>query len=737
MKYSRMLNSLIGMFQQFRLRVCFIAALIFMSVANCHAQKIPLSIEVDVSSSMNRSGGPIPLTLHTHYFGSKAGLAGNLTLNLITTSGTRMATYQFEGLFLTKGEQTFQFLIQPPTSGVWEDGFDLFPVFHADSGQVYRLQEQLLRLPGANRRSCVITVASHADDLLTVDQKKLAADLAFEIRMPGYEDVRPANRSIMTLYRGLSRQNFPNQALEHCVSDIVLLTADTFPSLSEKQCAAILAWVKAGGSVAVFLDETEPLESSRMEFLNELLNSPKEDPLAYQLSSGKLQLSHNSESKLLLRNNGLGRVSLAASPRGKSLTQSLGDEATRELYVHLWKVRKEQQKEILASKNGEWSFAPGRRYTVMNNRNFGNMNDPGLDNFTRRFRPTPTGGGNGLLEQTLPIGMEMLPLWLIGTTLFFYILAIGPGDYLLLGALGLRKYTWIFFPVVTVLFTAGAIVTANYKMAGNTDGGRVLIRDISAAGHIVRENEISTYVPTTGGEKLVDAKRELLTPINPQQLGVNHQYAQRGYDYENSPPVFRGRFPIEAQLVQQVHKWSPEMVRRLRIPAKPTPETSGFDWTQRIAPKDYSQRLSLANRLKSTFGNNVNAELIRRNGHNDSDQNPNDRNNEALDRIRICGDGNILVDQTRYNPYSQQVVNVNGTITVQEGYADPVSFLRSSAFREEAGMYSVVSQLSPKCDDFLEDLPILDPTDDKTWLLLVTVQNGNDWDIYRQLIKTR
>ncbi len=720
------------------IRSCCIAFLICVHHQTCFAQKVPISVEVDVSSSMNRSGGPIPLTLHTHYFGSKAGIAGNLTLNLITTTGTRMATYQFEGLFLTKGEQTFQFLIQPPTSGVWEDAFDLFPVFHADSGQTYRLQEQLLRLPGANRRSCVITVASNADDFLSEDQKKLAADLAFEIRMPGHEDVRPASRSIMTLFRGLSWQNFPNQALEHCVSDIVILTADTFSRLSEKQCAAILAWVKAGGSVAVFLDETKPLEGSRMEFLNELLNSPIENPLAYQLSSGKLQFSHNSEAELLLRNNGLGRVALAGSPRGQSLPQSLGDEATRELYIHLWKVRKEQREEILASTNGEWSFDPGRRYTVMNNQNFGNMNDPGLDNFTRRFRPTPTGGGNGLLEQTLPLGMEMLPLWLIGTTLFFYILAIGPGDYLLLGALGLRKYTWIFFPIVTVLFTAGAIVTANYKMAGNNDGGRVLIRDISAEGHVVRENEISTYVPTTGGQKLVDAKRELLTPINPQQLGVNHQYAtQQGYDFGNSPPVFRGRFPIEAQLVQQVHKWSPEMVRRLRIPAEPTTESSGFDWTQKIAPKDSTQRLSLANRLKSTFGENVNAELIRRNARNDSDRNPNDRNNEAFDRIRICGDENILVDQTQYNPYSQQVVNVNGTITFQDSYADPVSFLRSSAFREEAGMYSVVSQLSPKCDDFLEDLPILDPTDDKTWLLLVTVQNGNDWDIYRQLITTR
>lgn len=717
-------------------RFLILVVLIFSVSQNCCAQKVPLSVEVDISSSMNRSGGPIPLTIHTHYFGSKAGLAGNLNLNLITTSGTLMATYQFDGMFLTRGEQTFQFLIQPPTSGVWEEAFDLFPVFQTDSGQIYQLQEQLLRLPGANRRSCVITVGSNSSDILEKDAKQLTAELAFEKRMPGFEDIRPSARPIVTLFRAVSTQDFPTQPLDHCASDIVVLPDDSFARLSSKQCAALLAWVKAGGSVAIFLDEAESIKSSRMEFLNELLDAPQGDPLAYQLSSGKLQFSENDEARLLLRKNGLGRVALAASLKDQSLTQGLGDANARQLYIHLWKVRREQQREILASKDGQWSFTPGKRYTVMNNPNFGHMNDPGLDSFARRFRPTPTSGGNGLLMQTLPMGMEMLPLWLIGVTLFFYVLAIGPGDYLLLGTLGLRKYTWIFFPIVTVLFTGGAIVAANYKMRGNDDGGRVLIRDISSDGHIVRENEISTYVPTTGGQKLVSAKRELLTPIEPQRLGVNYQYTQQnGLEFGESPPVFRGRFPVEAQLVQKTYKWSPEMVRRLRIPAEPTPEDSGFDWKQTLDPFDADQRLQLTMRLTQTFGHDVNAELIRRSGREMSHQ-PAAQKGEKVDRFVLCGAHDVLVDDYLHNYQTRQVVGPNGMVTFQDGYERGAGFLTSSALREEAGMYSVVSRLSPKCDDFLEDLPVLDPTSDKQWLLIVTVQNGNEWEVYRQLLQT-
>lgn len=697
----------------------------------------PLAVEVDVTSSINRSGGPIPLTLHVHYYGSQAGLAGDLTLRLVTTDGTPMATYLLEGLFIPKGEQTYEFLIQPPTSDVWQEGYDLFPIFRTDKGKVYHLQEQLLRLPGASRRSCVITVASDEDGILQQSEKSAVGELAFESRMPGFENIRPANRPVSTLFRAVDIQNFPTQPLSHCVSDMVVLPDDTFARLSQKQITALLAWVKAGGSLFVFLDETEPLSGQRQAELNSFLNAAEDDPLVFQLSSGKVQFSNDADAPCVMRSLGLGRVAVTTSPGSQSLGNHLGESNLRRLYIHLWKVRAEQAQEILNSPEGNWSFAPGRRYTVMNNYNFSNVNDPGIDAFVRRFRPTPTPGGNALLENTLPQGMEMLPLWLIGVTLFFYILVIGPADYLLLGAFNLRKYTWIFFPVMTIIFTAGAIIAANSKMQGSNDGGRVLIRDISQDGHILRENEISTFVPTSAGEKLVNADKELLAPISPSRLGVDqHHYQQyRNYDYSGSPPVFRGRFPIEAQLVQRVHKWTPEMVRLLRIPAEPLKEESSFDWTRPIDPFSSQQRRDLANRLRSAFGSDVSAKLIRRDARNESKNSPGKRGPRQQDTFDVCGLQHVLMDE--HTHIQRRMVGVNGNVWYDQNTYEPISFVDVSSFREEAGMYSIVSHLSPKCDDFLEDLPVLDPTDQNSWLLIVLVQQGNQWDVFRQLIQTK
>lgn len=704
----------------------------------CFAQRgqAPLAIEVDVDSSLNRSGGPIPLILHFNYFGTQPGVTGNLECRLVSTDGTLMGTYLFEGLYLTRGEQIQSFLLQPPTSGVWQDAYDFYVTFTTSEGKRYAFPEQLLRLPGAGRRSCVITVATSDESFLDKHEKELAAELDFENRMPSPDESRPTERSIITLSRPLNIQDFPTQPLEHCVSDLVLLVGKSFEKLSDRQEKALLAWVRAGGSLAILLDDSEKLPSRKIDVLNQLLNSSDQSPVVSQLSSGRLQFALQGESSVLLRNCGQGRVVLAPDPKQGSLADAFGEKVAREVYIHLWKVRREQALEIRNSLAGNWSFDPGKRYTVMNNSNFDRMDDPGIQNFVRRFRPTPTTGGTGLLQQTFPQGMQMLPLWLIGVTLLFYVLAIGPLDYLLLGAFRIRKYTWIFFPVVTIIFTAGAIVSANYKMRGHDSGGRVLILDVSKEGLVVRENEIRTYLPSTGGELLIDANRELLTLIHPQQLGVNNPYAgnSRSPESFSIPPVYRGRFPIEAQILQRVHKWSPEMVRRLRIPAVATQEPSGFDWSQQIDPTNQGTRSELTKRIQDSFGEHCFAQLLHRDARDDSRRSAQHGWKETLDLIHLCGPNDFF--DSLYEHQQLSPVNMaRPAVGNQDRYFAPDNFLRNSALREEAGMYSVVSQLSPKCDDFLEDLPILDPTDENSWLLMIGTQVANHWKIYRQIVK--
>ena len=55
-------------------------------------------------------------------------------------------------------------------------------------------------------------------------------------------------------------------------------------------------------------------------------------------------------------------------------------------------------------------------------------------------------------------GVGLVPFWIIVTLVIVYLLAIGPGDYFLVGRLlRRRQWTWLSFPLVVLLVAAGAL----------------------------------------------------------------------------------------------------------------------------------------------------------------------------------------------------------------------------------------------------------------------------------------
>ena len=52
---------------------------------------------------------------------------------------------------------------------------------------------------------------------------------------------------------------------------------------------------------------------------------------------------------------------------------------------------------------------------------------------------------------------------------------------------------------------------------------------------------------------------------------------------------------------------------------------------------------------------------------------------------------------------------------------------------QQTGLFALVSQIAPTGGGNFEDLALLDPADDRQWLLLVAVRRGNDWHLYRKL----
>jgi len=83
--------------------------------------------------------------------------------------------------------------------------------------------------------------------------------------------------------------------------------------------------------------------------------------------------------------------------------------------------------------------------------------------------------------------VTVVPLWLVLALLGGYLLMIGPGDYLLVHKLLRRaEWTWFTFPLVTVLFAAGAYVLARWATGTEVHVNQVDLVDVDATTGKIR-----------------------------------------------------------------------------------------------------------------------------------------------------------------------------------------------------------------------------------------------------------
>ena len=122
----------------------------------------------------------------------------------------------------------------------------------------------------------------------------------------------------------------------------------------------------------------------------------------------------------------------------------------------------------------------------------------------------------------------MVPITYVGAILLTYIFLVGPGDYFLLGLLKMRRYTWIVFPVVTVLFTGGLVLLSNHYMSTTETGGSIEICDVTGdkIAFVGSDSEAAAYAAS--GARSIDLGGKLVLPglvdahTHPGLVGISH-----------------------------------------------------------------------------------------------------------------------------------------------------------------------------------------------------------------------
>lgn len=711
-------------------RTCLVSlSLISLSLtaAPAFAQNALLTAEVASSSPSVRANAPITLLWNL-----KSQTSGLLEgrIELVVQDGNEiLAVFVSDDLVLTAGDQLYRIVLPPlEVSGASAGGSQYYAVdihahFITKKNQKIPLSLPPLRMPTQWQRSFVLGVCDPWQNRVSPDKQRIIQSFRFETFNADQND-----RTATTFPSHVRPEELTADALAFCGYDIVLLMNEGFADLKENQLQALRGWVQAGGSACIIPGNTV-LRPFHAKFLNEAAELDPTGPQYLLDSAGRLMTLEDELGGVRLRHHGLGRVAIVRTPPEKLLEENVAE--WRKIVGFLWKMRRDQLPTFTAS--GQWKVltpAPppgnqGQEYEVYQayNNQFRGMRPSNM-----QLAPIPIQTGDQLLSRLMPRNMRVVPLWLIGLLMGLFVMLIGPGDYFILGALKLRKFTWIVFPVITCGFAFGIVQLSNWYMSFSDNRRSVVVYDIGEENAPVRRNRFHVLFNGTYRTMNTDVSRGLLTALNHQKFsGATWYRYQQAQMYGNQAqyelvkiPQYHGRVPTQYTVKQEIPQWTPQMNRMFQMGTDE--QAVKFDWSQFadasvFTPKEVTegkQKSVLAERLTAAFGNNSAVFVI------------------TGEKLHLLSGQQPFVMGNPYYPgqvYPAQYPYSAGINTTPR----PASFLHDLCSLPTDGLFSVISQISPHGGKDFEDLSVLDPSAPSQWLLVVAVDQGDDLLIYRKL----
>lgn len=705
--------SRLSRFDLARLRPVLAALALGWCAATAVAQSgPPLKLEIEQSSHVSRTCGPVRLDIKFTW-GGVGILDGGLQFELRDPLGELLGVFRIDDLYLTPGEQRQEIMLPGFRIHGQNQALELRPVLLDENGEpVAALPPLDLRIPGAEQRSLVVAIFRPEFSALRRDESDLIDALQLENLAPEYETGR-TTEPLITRSVSLVSEEAPQEPLRYCAYDVVLLPGDGFAALSEHQLEALLAWVRAGGGLLLFADQT-PLKNLHADFLNQLAGADEDAPL-FLLNTDQTLVYGAAETPdgPLLYRTGLGRAAIIGWNPEFVDPQAAHWPHTS---AFLWRIRQDHLGSI--ANTGKWdkevTLENVRKLFQQGQSNYGDLEEAVVMQ-AADLAPVPITGGTGLLTHLMPEGLKVVPLWMISSVLIVYLLLIGPGDYLVLGKLGLRRWTWVSFPCVTFGFTALSVVISNKYMQTADHRSVVVVRDLIDGGQVARENRLELLFPSTSRHIDTDVGRGLFMPLRHQDFGESNYYMYGPYTYNQwqeqrtGPALFAGRMPNRCIAGQAVPQWTPQLNRRFTIPlaTEQSAEAVDFDWDDVPAFGTPGAEGAIAQRARDAFGSSASVYLYH------------EREAKALQ-------GDQLLFSDPYGGWNQYYI-ANQYIQRQ------ADFLRELCVRDQTGFFGVVSQYSPTGGDRFEDMALLDLSDPRQWLLVIAVPESDHLVIYRRL----
>lgn len=658
---------------------------------------LPLRLTIQPKLPLPRSHAPIAAEVDLQWNGPGL-LEGWLELEGQSVNKT-VFRYRSEDLAIPTGGRRFGIMLPPVQLSDRTPLLRLQARFLTEEGPI-ELDEQVLRVPLNNKRECIAAICLATGQAVSDDRQQLAQSLQLERFNPGDE----SQNQLVTSSRFVAADDLPSDPLSYFSYDLLVLSADAFAELRGNQLEALLAWLKAGGSLCLMPIGDHRLTAAHVNFLNEVAAATPGSPPAFILGDdGHLKSSERNQEagpsrRLAMHRTGLGRAVLL--DRVPDTKPESDDPPWREAVLFLWKVRCAQVPAIL--KSGVWNSVvrtPKEQWSPGGGYNYDLLEES-------VFAPKRLNGWDNLAWLLLPESTSGVPMIAVIAILVTFLLAIAPGDYLLLGYLRRRKYTWLLFPALSILFTLFTVQLAQRYMGTADQRKALVIIDVAEGNRIARTTRYELLFTAAQKEVDIPLKRTVFTPLDDRGLQLPDVFEQdriteqeRGRFGEPEgprtivaePPLFAGVLPYAYSAVYEMQQWTPRLNRQTTIGGGTIDLAFDFDAVAATDWDDEGSRRALTKAIKKAVPDC---------------------------KATICqgGQGHALAGA----PSSER-------------NAELFDLVERASARGPKGMLALVSQTSPVGGRYFEDLAVLDMSDVRQSLLLVLKETENEVIVYRRV----
>ncbi|HEV7999174.1 MAG TPA: hypothetical protein VGP63_04790 [Planctomycetaceae bacterium] len=692
-----------------RFVVIFLASALFLNVGEEVAQAqvpsvAPLRSKLMLRFRRARSGSPIPVTWKFDW-PDRTVVRGTLEYEAYDET-SRLAEFRIPDFVLSPGKNEFNLLFPAffvGSSASWLTIHSRFVTSH----QTFEFAEQTLRVPTQYVQWFSVGVVAGAQARPSAAETRFFDKIRLESSLPAEASVNQSATASFEVKIG----DLPSDPLTLCNFDVLVLTPTGLAELRADQAGAIRKWVAAGGSVCVVVGSS--LESRQVELLNdltsELLARPK-----FVVGPKEVMPDEDSPGKILTATKGLGRVVLVRPKFFETLDPDA--KAWIDTARFLLKGRKNAQagwddeSEFLQANGRAAKGVPARNPPVLAPRGWSG------DARITSLNAAPLGHLDELFALLMPVGVSAIPLGVIALILAAYVVTIGPIDYFVLGALRLRRFTWVLFPVVTIGFAAYTLWLSQ-RYLGSTDSRRAIeIFDVVPGGTVARRSRIEMLFLSQENAVSTQVDNGLFSVVG-RGIFMNRGPLPPDMMRETSQTIgVAERFPNNYQIVQQIPQWRPVLNRFFWIDPKPSvvcqppglPGVAGFDWD--AAGRDLlgsTGGVALAERVRRAFGPQACALVMRGSSMifvlNDLEELPHWRANFGLSTVRA--------QKTNYL-----------TETVRE-----------LCQRTPQQLFLHASNVSPNGGPELDDLAVSDSTDPAQSVLVIAVETESTLYLYRRV----